>query len=1033
MKKRILSLVLCAAMLLSMCLFLGAGVAEDTTADGSAETTESYIPAVNFTNVAPFVQANAQAANGPARAPLRASANDGSTTPTDPSRKISDAVVTEKTATKNADGTYTIKLTSYTTGTVTEQQTTKPTDIVLVLDQSGSMDDRMGTVSFEEYEDETGWGTTYHTRNQDYYEYRHNGGSANLWYKLSDGTYRPVSVTREGVDYKKLSGLTNKQYNHYAENNTPGELYVKYGNEYSLVTVTADSRYSTATYTYKDANGKVIAKSSRANTKPDFSGIDGLYAATSYRYTYSYTDANGVMREIGSSTGVDTVFSPTLYKRTVDLSSGEKRLDALKNAATKFAEAVAKKAAGKDGRLGTGDDIDHRIAVVGFASESGYGDNTELLSISGTNSGSVGVAYNNIKEQNLKDVLQSMKTAAGQTMVTSAIDALAASGATRTDLGMDMAKRILSANPVPAGQERNRVVVVFTDGSPTNGNGFQRDIANSAITTADDIKKANATVYSIGIFSGADATSSGEKPSVDYYVDYYGNSNYTAQQMTNACNWFMQNLSSNNGTVRNPSYYLSAADSDSLNSIFKQISDNISTPSIKLGSKAEVRDIVSPYFTAPANADGITVYAEKAGPDGSGGYSWEKDKAYTDSAKMKAVVKGQAVTVSGFDYDANFVSQTGRKETNPKESGDFHGRRLVVEFNVTVKPEFLGGNFVPTNLPTSGVYDENGNVVENFAYPRVNIPVKAPALTGESKNIYYNGERLTAEDLCTANIAVGMADYVDLSYSVDKAISNTEDGNYIVTVTATPKYTIGGQEQQPARATGDATVTVFKPEVTYQDCTTNYGVAPEYSTANFVCAEWKSSSGTSADDVAMTGDEPELTYAYMPVDNSFTKDTYVNVTVSANGTELPEGVVAFVHDDTCGFPGCNFNSENGQFIVHINVFDLTIKKTGDKIDQHQTFVFRVRGDGVDMQVVITGTNTQVIKNLPVGNYTITEDTSWSWKYTPVGGTEKTLMTSKIKNGAATVTFKNENNGTNWLTSLAQVINTWATGKAELKK
>ena len=66
MKKRILSLVLCAAMLLSMCLFLGAGVAEDTTADGSTESTESYIPAVNFTNVAPFVQANAQAANGPA-------------------------------------------------------------------------------------------------------------------------------------------------------------------------------------------------------------------------------------------------------------------------------------------------------------------------------------------------------------------------------------------------------------------------------------------------------------------------------------------------------------------------------------------------------------------------------------------------------------------------------------------------------------------------------------------------------------------------------------------------------------------------------------------------------------------------------------------------------------------------------------------------------------------------------------------------------------------------------------------------------
>lgn len=116
-----------------------------------------------------------------------------------------------------------------------------------------------------------------------------------------------------------------------------------------------------------------------------------------------------------------------------------------------------------------------------------------------------------------------------------------------------------------------------------------------------------------------------------------------------------------------------------------------------------------------------------------------------------------------------------------------------------------------------------------------------------------------------------------------------------------------------------------------------------------------------------------------------------------------------------------------------DVFDLTIKKTGEKIDQHQTFVFRVKGEGVDMQVVITGPNKQVIKNLPVGNYTITEDTNWSWKYTPDGDATQELKAGSIQNGAATVTFKNKNNGTNWLTSLAQVINTWATGKAELKK
>lgn len=119
-----------------------------------------------------------------------------------------------------------------------------------------------------------------------------------------------------------------------------------------------------------------------------------------------------------------------------------------------------------------------------------------------------------------------------------------------------------------------------------------------------------------------------------------------------------------------------------------------------------------------------------------------------------------------------------------------------------------------------------------------------------------------------------------------------------------------------------------------------------------------------------------------------------------------------------------------------DVFNLTIEKkaaSDSNIDQNQTFVFRVQGEGVDMQVVITGTNKQVIKNLPVGEYTITEDTNWSWKYTPVGGSAtQELKADNIQNGAATVTFENENKGTNWLTSLAKAINTWAGGNAHKK-
>lgn len=119
----------------------------------------------------------------------------------------------------------------------------------------------------------------------------------------------------------------------------------------------------------------------------------------------------------------------------------------------------------------------------------------------------------------------------------------------------------------------------------------------------------------------------------------------------------------------------------------------------------------------------------------------------------------------------------------------------------------------------------------------------------------------------------------------------------------------------------------------------------------------------------------------------------------------------------------------------LDVFDLTIEKTGKHIDPNQTFVFRVRGNNnnhdVDMQVVITGDGQQTIKNLPVGDYTITEDTSWSWKYTPEEN-NKSVMKEYIQNGAATVTFENKNNGTNWLTSIAKAINTWAGGNAHKK-
>ena len=657
-RNALVALVLSVTMLLTLMPGLVFGVSDD---QGDPDTVSSSIdyPTVNFNDVAPFLPPVSGAA--PRRSPARAAgdANTGSD-------NGNNGMAVNKTSVYNEDtGAYDITLEAYATGSKIISTVTSdvPTDVILVLDQSGSMGDDMGQLVYTAYSGNT-------RQNSNLYEKQDN-----LWYKLSDGSYVAVTVTsytpitngRNNVGYDWWSGSTYTNLWRNKDN-----LYAKINGEYQKVTVSRSDYGINPTYTYTLPNGTKIASSRGNDAAPTISDTDDgyLYLAsidtTQTVYTYTYTDASGTVQTIGTSTGDSTNFTAaTLYSRSTT-DSGITRLEALKNAAATFANSVEEKAKGADGVLGTEDDISHRIAVVGFASESGYGDNTELLSIAGSNSGSVGVAYHNITNQNLKDVLQKVDTSAGQTMVSTAIDALAASGATRTDLGLDMAQRILSANPVQPNEKRNRVVIVFTGGAPTSSNGFETGVADKAITYAGTIKTTGATVYTIGIFAGADATSAGTKPK--------GNLGQNSNSMNSACNWFMQQVSSNNGTSRTPSYYLSAADAGSLSNIFQQISDNIETggSSSTLTEESVVRDIISPQFTLPAGstASGITLETYACtGKDGDT-YTWRQNDTAMGAT---ATIDGNSVSVTGFDFSEHYVGTV----TN-NASVTYRGHKLVV-------------------------------------------------------------------------------------------------------------------------------------------------------------------------------------------------------------------------------------------------------------------------------------------------------------------------------------------------------------------
>lgn len=625
-----------------------------------------------------------------------------------------------KTATRNDDGTYTITLEAYATGSQVTSTITEdiPTDIILVLDQSGSMADKMSQFDFRPYSNKT---------NNDYYYLRHNGAvNPNLYHKLEDGKYATVSVTKT-TTYRELNNLPNYKKNKECYWKYRDNLYEMVEDEYKKVEL--DSKYVLFVgdrYTYTFADGTTVV-SDGDSTKPDFGSHGPLYTpnadGNSTVYTYTYTDKDGVMQTIGTSTGRNTKPTEfTLYEKYKTVGTTT-RLQALKSAVGEFVNSVNQKAAGPDGQPGTADDINHRVAVVGFASRSGNGNNTELLSIRGTNSGSVGVAYNNISNQNLKDVLQSVNTADGQYMVNAATSALAAKGATRTDLGMDMAQRILNANPVPNGEKRNRVVIVFTDGSPTSSNGFELDVANDAINKATAIKNSGATVYSIGIFEGADAGSLGTKPTGDLGA---GSSRIPA-----ASNWFMQNLSSNNGAFHYPSYYLSANDAESLNSIFQQISQQIQEggSATTLDASAVVKDVISPYFQLPkgATANDITL---KTYAYGNGG-TWTENPA---AMGAQATVKPNGeLEVTGFDFSENWCGT----ETDANGNVTYRGNKLVISFTVQPKEGFLGGNEVPTNS-NAGVYEDSSATEPKFVFPvpTVDVPIQDVTVAAEDKNVY---------------------------------------------------------------------------------------------------------------------------------------------------------------------------------------------------------------------------------------------------------------------------------------------------------
>lgn len=229
------------------------------------------------------------------------------------------------------------------------------------------------------------------------------------------------------------------------------------------------------------------------------------------------------------------------------------RIEALKNAANSFIDTIAKQNEGIEGV-----DRQHKVAIVKFA-----GNETDKVGNDTYRSG--GHSYN------YSQTMQGLTacTVGGAKSLKETIDSIRPAGATRADYGMKQAEKNIKTS---GRADAKKIVVFFTDGTPTSFSDFDSKVANDAVTAAKNMKDGKATVYTIGIFSGAN-------PSAD--IQDLGTDE------ANKANKFMQAVSSNypnatawnaHGTrAENADYYKSATNAEELKKVFDDISQAITS------------------------------------------------------------------------------------------------------------------------------------------------------------------------------------------------------------------------------------------------------------------------------------------------------------------------------------------------------------------------------------------------------------------------------------------------------------------------
>lgn len=589
------------------------------------------------------------------------------------------------------------------------------------------------------------------------------------------------------------------------------------------------------------------------------------------------------------------------------------RQAAMKNAVNGFIDKVAKNYT---------EGAAHRISIVTFGSEAKVLQNWTKVDANGTD--------------DLKNKVSGLpETPAGATNV--------AEGMTKAQTQLSNAQK-----------DHKKVVVVFTDGVPTTHSDFSTKVATNAIETAKALKDNQTEIYTIGIFNGVNANQLyGEKWAYLFYKDvpctgevgsYWGGSsaaslfggNDFADIDVAAGNRFLNYLSSNFAEVTSigvergrydPSntlvdgtgykitqnfdrfssdYYLTATDSASLNNVFTQISQNInSAVNEKLDTTAVVKDTMTEYFNLPDNTTGIKVYTQNRQADGN----WA-DRVETTDTTVK--IDGQTVTVTGYDYATNFVSETAKADGS-------YGQKLVIEFTITPDLAKLAQDEavkVDTNTG-AGLYLGETAVATGESGKASFCGVKYDANGGTgtvpATQIGANGTKFTVPASCNT---LKKDKAVLLGFSAtkrDALVTNESDAADVVTEYAPAKDTLAPLYAVWAEDKNDNGT----PDYKEKKHTITYAAGTEDTTV--------SGMPDAVTDVLANTEQTVSTVKPTREGYTFSGWTTTDVEVKDDKTfTMPKNNVTFTAQWTANDVTITFNANGGEWAENANVDDYTL-------------------------------------------------------------------------------------------------------------